>query len=148
MAKVDDLLAQKEHALHHIGPKDSVLAALGIMREKGIRAVVVLDGGRLVGIIAERDCALKVLLPGLDAGRTAVEQVMTHDVITVTPSTSLERCMVEMTTRSIRHLPVVQGSRVIGMVSIGDVVKETMREQARHIGYLESYIKGHGVPYH
>jgi CBS domain-containing protein len=148
MAKVEDLLAQKEEALHHIGPKDSVLAALGIMRDKRIRAVVVLDEGRLVGIIAERDCALKVLLTGLDAGRTAVEQVMTHDVITVTPSTSLERCMVEMTTRSIRHLPVVQGPRVIGMVSIGDVVKETMREQARHIGYLESYIKGHGVPYH
>ncbi len=147
MTKVGDVLAHKEDALFHVGPKDTVLSALEIMRERRIRAVVVLDERRLVGIVAERDCALKVLLPGLDASRTTVEQVMTHDVVTVTPSTTLDRCMVEMTTRSIRHLPVVHGTRVIGMVSVGDVVKETMREQARHIGYLESYIKGHGVPY-
>ena len=147
MAKVGDVLAQKEDALYHVAPKDSVLSALDIMRARRIRAVVVLDEGRLVGIVAERDCALKVLLPGLDAARTTVEQVMTHDVVTVTPTTSLERCMVEMTTRSIRHLPVLHGTRVIGMISVGDVVKETMREQTRHIGYLESYIKGHGVPY-
>jgi len=147
MAKVGDVLAQKEDVLHHVAPKDTVLSALEIMRARRIRAVVVLDEGRLVGIVAERDCALKVLLPGLEAARTTVEQVMTHDVVTVTPTTSLDRCMVEMTTRSIRHLPVVHGARVIGMISVGDVVKETMREQTRHIGYLESYIKGHGVPY-
>jgi CBS domain-containing protein len=147
MPKVADVLGHKELALYHMGPHDTVLSALEIMRERRIRAVVVLDGGRLVGIVAERDCALKVLLPGLDAGSTTVEQVMTHDVVTVTPDTSLDRCMVEMTTRSIRHLPVVDGSRVVGMISVGDVVKEMMREQARHIGYLESYIKGHGVPY-
>ncbi|MFN9772979.1 MAG: CBS domain-containing protein [Burkholderiales bacterium] len=147
MAKVGDVLAQKEDALHYVAPTDTVLSALEIMSARRIRAVVVLDEGRLVGIVAERDCALKVLLPGLEAARTTVEQVMTHDVVTVTPTTSLDRCMVEMTTRSIRHLPVVHGARVIGMISVGDVVKETMREQTRHIGYLESYIKGHGVPY-
>lgn len=147
MAKVGDVLAQKEDALYHVGPKDTVLTALQMMRERKIRAVVVLEDSRLVGIIAERDCALKVLLPGLDAAKTTVEQVMTHDVVTVTPTTTLERCMVEMTTRSIRHLPVLQGPRVIGMISVGDVVKETMRQQTLHIGYLESYIKGHGVPY-
>ena len=147
MPKVGDVLAHKEEALYHVAPKDTVLTALEMMRERKIRAVVVLDEGRLVGIVAERDCALKVLLPGLDARHTTVEQVMTHDVVTVTPTTTLDRCMVEMTTRSIRHLPVMLGARVVGMISVGDVVKEMMREQARHIGYLESYIKGHGVPY-
>lgn len=147
MAKVDEVLAQKEPALHHVTPTDTVFTALEIMRERKIRAVVVLDEGRLVGIVAERDCALKVLLPGRDAKHTSVADVMTRDVITVSPSDPIERCMVEMTGRNIRHLPVVKDARVIGMISVGDVVKETMREQARHIGYLESYIKGHGVPY-
>ncbi len=147
MAKVDEVLAQKETALYHVTPTDSVLTALQIMRERKIRPVVVLDEERLVGIVSERDCALKVLLPGLDATRTSVGEVMTRDVITVALSDPIERCMIEMTGRSIRHLPVVQDGRVIGMISVGDVVKEAMREQARHIGYLESYIKGHGVPY-
>ena len=147
MSKVDEVLAQKEPALHHVTPADTVLTALQIMRERKIRAVVVLDEERLVGSVSERDCALKVLLPGLDAKITSVAEVMTGDVITVAPSDPIERCMVEMTGRSIRHLPVMQDGRVIGMISVGDVVKEAMREQARHIGYLESYIKGHGVPY-
>lgn len=147
MAEVDEVLAQKELALHHVTPTDSVLTALQIMRERKLRAVVVLDEERLVGVVSERDCALRVLLPGLDATRTWAAEVMTRDVITVAPSDPIERCMVEMTGRSIRHLPVVQDGRVIGMISVGDVAKEAIREQARHIGHLESYIKGHGVPY-
>ena len=147
MAKVGEVLAQKEPALHHVTPTDSVLTALQIMRERKVRAVVVLDEERLVGSVSERDCALKVLLPGLDAKITSVAEVMTGDVITVAPSDPIERCMVEVTGRSIRHLPVVQDGRVIGMISVGDVVKEAMREQSRHIGYLERCIKGHGVPY-
>jgi CBS domain-containing protein len=101
-----------------------------------------MDGPRLVGIMSERDCALKVALPGRRAEETRVSEIMTHTVVTVEPGQPLEDCMQQMTERDIRHLPVLDQGRVIGMVSIGDVVKETLKQQRYLIQQLESYIGG------
>jgi len=147
MVTVADVLAQKPAAMHAVPPETPVQRVLEMMREHKVRSIMVLEGDALTGIVAERDCALKVLLPGLPPGTTAVRDVMTREVVTVGPGDSLERCMLEMTRRSIRHLPVREGSRVVGMISVGDVVKELMRQQEQHIRYLETYIKGHAAAY-
>jgi len=147
MATVQSCIAQKPHVLHCLGPQDTVQAALQLMSDHRVRSVMVIEGGALKGIVSERDCALKVLLPGLDARSTPLAAVMTGDPVTVGLRDSLEHCMREMTTRSIRHLPVVEGGAVIGMISIGDIVKDIMRQQEQHIRYLETYIKGHSASY-
>ena len=110
-----------------------------------VRSVVVLDGERLIGIVSERDCALKVLLDGRKATETQVKEIMTADVITVSEEQTVDHCMRQMTSKNIRHLPVCTGAHVVGMVSVGDVVKQVIREPNEHISYLEAYIKGHGA---
>ncbi|MFN5511602.1 MAG: CBS domain-containing protein [Burkholderiales bacterium] len=147
MIKVHDVLASKPPALFSLDPSQTVQAALELMRDRKVRAVIVTSAGRLVGIVAERDCALKVLLEGRNAADVTLASIMTREVVTVAPEDGLDHCMQLMATRSIRHLPVIRGETLVGMVSVGDIVKETIREQARHIHYLESYIKGHGVQY-
>ena len=144
MITVKDLLAQKtQRDICHVVVSDTVQKVLEMMREHTIRAVVVLDdAGHLIGIVSERDCALKVLLKGLRAVDTSVNDIMTADVITVSEEDSVDHCMHHMTTKSIRHLPVCKDGKVIGMVSVGDVVKELIRHQAELIGYLEGYIRG------
>ena len=140
MISIQQLLEQKSSELFHIGPNDSVLAALEILAEKKVGALIVMDGDKLVGILSERDCAFKVTLKGRSATDTRVSEVMSATVFTVDPKTSLEQCMTEMNDRDFRHLPVVASDKVIGMVSIGDVSKELMREKAELITYLETYV--------
>jgi CBS domain-containing protein len=142
MITIRQLLATKSQDLYTVSAGDTVAAALELLARHRIGALIVMDGDRLEGIVSERDCALKVTLPGRAASSVQVGEIMTRSVITVLPSQPLEDCMQQMTERDIRHLPVVEGGRVVGMVSIGDVVKEVLRQQRYLIQQLESYIRG------
>ena len=144
MSSVKTCLARKSGEIHSLSSGDTVQLALETMRGRRIRSVVVVDEGRLIGIVSQGDCAIRVLLPGLDAAQTPISAIMTRDPLTVGLDTSIDQCMKIMMTRSIRHLPVVDEGRVIGMISIGDVVKDIMQQQGELIKYLETYIKGHG----
>lgn len=135
----------KPSMLVSVNPDDPVLIALQLMRDQRVRAVLVLDGGRLKGIVTQGDCAIKVLLPGLDAKRVTVKEIMTVEPMTVKLSDPLEACMGLMASRNFRHLPVVETDKVVGVVSIGDVVKDHIRQMGQQIGFLETYIKGHGA---
>jgi len=135
----------KPTELVSVGPDDMVVTALQLMRDKRVRAVLVLEADQLLGIVTQGDCAIKVLLPGLDANRVAVRDVMTSQPMTVRLADPLEACMGLMATRNFRHLPVLEADKVVGVVSIGDVVKDTMRQMGQQISFLETYIKGHGA---
>jgi CBS domain-containing protein len=115
------------------------------MKERRVRSVLVLDAERLVGIITQGDCAIRVLLTGRDARATPVSEVMTADPMTVKLSDQLEACMGLMASRNIRHLPVLEAGSVVGVVSIGDIVKDMIRQLGEQVSYLETYIKGHGA---
>ncbi|MFM8769318.1 MAG: CBS domain-containing protein [Rubrivivax sp.] len=145
MATVAQCLQSKPSVLVAVRPGDPVVLALQSMRDHRVRAVLVMEDDRLVGIITQGDCAIKVLLPGADAKTTLVRDVMTRDPMTVKPADPLEACMGLMANRGFRHLPVVDGGRVIGVVSVGDVVKDSIRRMGEQIGFLETYIKGHGA---
>ena len=147
MSSVKACLARKSGQIHSLRSSDSVQLALETMRGRRIRSVMVIDEGRLAGIVSQGDCAIRVLLPGLDAAQTPVSAIMTRDPLTVGLDTTIDQCMKIMMTRSIRHLPVVDEDRVIGMISIGDVVKDIMPQQGELIKYLDTYIKGHSVEY-
>jgi CBS domain-containing protein len=116
-----------------------------MMREQRIRSVLVIEGGALKGIVTQGDCAIKVLLQGRSAESVSVREVMTAAPLTVTLDDTLERCMNVMASRNIRHLPVTQADKVVGVVSIGDIVKDIIEQQGSQIKYLETYIKGHGA---
>ncbi|MBR0658631.1 CBS domain-containing protein [Neoroseomonas oryzicola] len=140
MNTVKDALAQKRGALIHVRSDEMVVEALLKMRDNRVRSVLVIDEGVLVGIITQGDCAIKVLLPGLDAKQTPVRQVMTANPVTVQPDDRLEGCMTMMAARGFRHLPVVDAGKVVGVISIGDVVKEIIRYLERNVGDLMGYI--------
>ncbi|MDP1525017.1 MAG: CBS domain-containing protein [Rhodocyclaceae bacterium] len=126
-----------------IAPGDTVLAALKLMAEKGIGAVVVMDGDKLAGIFSERDYARKVVLFGKNSTDTKVAEVMTEKVFYVSPEHTVEQVMALMTDKRIRHMPVLDAQqRVLSLVSLGDMVKETIAEQAFKIEQLERYIAG------
>lgn len=144
MATVQQCLNEKPSRLVSVCSSDPVALALQQMRDNRVRAVLVIDEGRLAGIITQGDCAIKVLLPGRDATQTLVREVMTAQPMTVRPSDPLEACMGLMATRGYRHLPVMDGEKLVGVVSVGDVVKDSMRRMGEQIGFLETYIKGHG----
>ena len=127
MNTVKDALAQKSGALIHVRSGDMVVEALRQMRDNRVRSVLVIDDDVLVGIVTQGDCAIKVLLPGLDAKQTPVGQVMTGDPVTVKPDDQLEGCMAMMAARGFRHLPVLDAGKVVGVISIGDVVKDIIR---------------------
>jgi CBS domain-containing protein len=147
MTTVKTCLEQKPKPtlLVRVTPDDRVVTALQLMRDNRVRAVLVMEGTQLKGIITQGDCAIKVLLPGLDAKQVAVRDVMTPDPMTVKPSDPLEACMGLMAARNFRHLPVLDGGKVVGVVSVGDVVKDNIRQMGQQISFLETYIKGHGV---
>lgn len=148
MIKVKDLLNKKsQRTILSVAPTDSVQTILEMMLANTIRSVVVLEKGGLVGIVSERDCALKVLLNSKPAAETTAADIMTRDVYTVSGEETLDDCMRSMMSKNIRHLPVCKDNAVVGMVSVGDVVKEVISQQTEHITYLEGYIKGHGVAY-
>jgi CBS domain-containing protein len=142
---VKNALAQKNSTLVHVRSDEMVFKALQLMRDNRVRSVLVIDDGVLVGIITQGDCAIKVLLPGLDAKESVVSSVMTRDPMTVKLSDPLEACMGLMAARGFRHLPVLDAGKVVGVISIGDVVKDIIREMGHTISFLETYIKGHGV---
>jgi CBS domain-containing protein len=141
MLSVQQLLDQKPKGIHSIGPDEPVLAAIRKMAEHHIGALLVMSGDRLVGILSERDYARKVVLLGRSSTETKVEAIMTGKVISVTPKQDAHDCMRLMTDKRIRHLPVVNGDRVVGVLSIGDLVRAVIEEQERTIADLESYIR-------
>lgn len=147
MSTVSSCLSRKSGQIFSLPSGATVLQALQMMREHRVRAIVIIDDGRLAGIVSQGDCAIRVLLPGREADSTLVSEIMTRDPLTVTPQHSVDHCMKVMMSRSIRHLPVVESGRVTGMVSIGDVVKDIMQQQGELIKYLETYIKGHSFEY-
>lgn len=142
MKTVQQLLDSKAHRLVSVSPDTTVYDALKLMADKEIGAVVVLDGERLAGIFSERDYARKVILFGKSSRETRVSEIMTSKVVCVRPSNTVDECMALMTDKRIRHLPVLEGKRVIGVISIGDVVKEMLAEQQFIIQQLEHYIAG------
>lgn len=144
MNTVKNVLAQKGGMLIHVRSDDMVVEALQRMRDNRVRSVLVMDDDVLVGIVTQGDCAIKVLLPGLDAKQTPVGQVMTANPTTVKPDDPLEGCMAMMAARGFRHLPVLDAGKVVGVISIGDVVKEVIRGLERNVGDLMGYIMTDG----
>jgi CBS domain-containing protein len=140
MATVTQLLGLKPKGIFSIAPDAPVLEAIRAMAEHGVGALLVMQGEKLVGILSERDYARKVILMGRSSSDTLVNQIMTAQVITVEPSATTQHCMQIMTDRRVRHLPVVEGNRVVGMLSIGDLVRSVLAEQAQTIEQLENYI--------
>ncbi len=127
-----------------VSPDAAVFDALKLMSEKNVGALAVMDGDRLVGIMSERDYARKVILKGKSSPMTPVRDIMTPDPIVVHPDQTLRECMELMTTHRVRHLPVVENEKVVGLISIGDVLKEIISEQATFIKDLQNYIEGRG----
>ena len=133
-------LIERKPGVVSIAPHESVFTALERMAEHDIGALVVLDGPVLAGVLSERDYARKVILLGKSSRDMRVSEIMTHKVVCVGPDQTVDQCMAVMTERRCRHLPVLEGKRVIGVLSIGDLVKETISEQQFQIAQLESYI--------
>jgi CBS domain-containing protein len=144
MNNVKSALARKAGRLIRVRSGDMVVEALRQMRDNRVRSVLVVDDDALVGIVTQGDCAIKVLLPGLDARQTPVSQVMTRNPVTVKPDHSLESCMAMMASRGFRHLPVMDGGKVVGVISIGDVVKDVIRELEQNVGDLMGFIMKDG----
>jgi CBS domain-containing protein len=142
MTTVNDLLRVKGNDVWSIGPDASVYEALALLAEKDVGALAVVDAGRLVGIVSERDYARKVILKGKTSRETPVREIMTEKVLWVRLDHSIEECMALMTNRRVRHLPVLDEGRLIGMISIGDVVKAIISEQEFMIEQLANYITG------
>lgn len=142
MRLVKHLLETKPRVIHAIEPDRPVLEAIRLMADKHIGALLVMRGERLVGIVSERDYARKVILNGRSSADTPVSEIMTAAVLTVGSGDSAHRCMRLMTEQRIRHLPVVEGERVVGVLSIGDLVKAVITEQAEQLEQLQRYIVG------
>jgi CBS domain-containing protein len=142
MTSVAHLLHAKGHAVWSIPPDASVYEAIKLMADKGVGALLVMEGQKLVGIVSERDYARKVILQGKSSRDTPVRDIMTDKVFYVRPEQTVEECMALMTAQRIRHLPVLDGDRVIGVVSIGDLVRAVISEQEVRIQQLEQYIMG------
>lgn len=142
MRNVRHLLETKGYEIWSIKPDRTVFEALERMAEKGVGALLVMKDKDLAGIFSERDHARRVDIEGKRAQDTTVSDVMTTDVLTVTPEQSIDECMAVMTEQRVRHLPVVEEGQVIGVISIGDVVKEVIAEQEFRIEQLQNYISG------
>lgn len=140
MDTVHKLLDTKGRDVWSIALDASVFEAIELMAEKGCGALLVMQGRELVGIISERDYARKVILAGRSSKSTRVRDIMSSPVVTADPSHKVEQCLSMMTDKRIRHLPVLENKKVVGVISIGDVVKEMLSEQAMLIQQLESYI--------
>ena len=142
MLRVRHLLARKGHDVWSVDGDEPVLEAIQIMADRHVGALPVLRNDELVGVISERDYARKVILMGRSSAETPVWQIMTAPVITVTPDDTVKECMQVMTERRIRHLPVLEGGRMAGMISIGDLVRAVIEEQKETIEQLEKFIAG------
>ena len=142
MESISQLLDLKGHNVWSVAPQDQVFEAIRVMAEKGVGALLVIDNDRLVGIVSERDYARKVILVGKSSKSTHVEEIMTADPVTVTPRQSVDECLSIMTARKFRHLPVVDGDELVGVLSLGDLVKSIIEDQKHQIDSLEHYISG------
>ncbi len=141
MSTVRQVLAGKSAAIYSVTPEAAVLEAIQAMAEHRVGALLVMQGTQLIGVVSERDYARKVILLGRSSSDTPVRTIMSSPVITVSPDDSVAHCMQLMTERHVRHLPAVEEGRVIGMVSIGDLVKAVIAEQRAQIEQLENYIR-------
>lgn len=142
MKLVKHLLDSKDKTIFSVGPDASVLDAIKIMAEKTIGSVLVMQGDTMLGIVTERDYARKIIVKGRSSESTPVSDIMTADVLSVTPDKSVNDCMAIMTRKKIRHLPVVDDGPVVGMISIGDLVEAIISDQKEEIEQLEQYISG------
>ncbi len=140
MAILKQVLQSKGHDVWSVGPEDSVYDAMQMMADKDVGALVVTDGDSLVGVFSERDYARKVILRGRSSKDTKVKEIMTSRVAYARPEQSVEECMALMTEKHIRHLPVMDGEKLLGFISIGDLVKSIIEEQQHTIAQLEQYI--------
>jgi len=140
--RVSDLLSRKGQGYLGIGPGAMAYDALQLMAEKNVGALLVMEEGTLVGVFSERDYARKVILKGKSSKSTTVEELMSSPPICAGPAMTMHECMVLMTTHHVRHLPVLEGCSITGVVSIGDVVAAIIRDQEKTIHQLENYIAG------
>lgn len=140
MHTLRQLLGSKTPEVYAVAPGDSVIDAIRLMAEKGVGAVLVMEGAQLVGIVSERDYARKIVLHGRSSSDTSVRDIMTAEVVTVGPQHTVEHCMQVVTEHRIRHLPVVEGDEVIGVISIGDLVKAVIEDQKVQLDELQRYI--------
>jgi CBS domain-containing protein len=139
---IRQILASKGSEVTTIDPQALVFDALTVMGEKNIGALVVVEAGQVVGVFSERDYSRKVILQGKTSRTTTVREILSQPVITITPDDSIEECMERMTVHRIRHLPVMEGGKMVGVVSIGDVVNWIMHAQRHAIQQLTGYISG------
>ena len=142
MKTVDQILDSKGHDVWSVDPRDTVFDSLRSMSDKGVGSMLVMEGDKLVGIVTERDYARKVILEGKSSKKTPVSEIMSSKVLCVSPDRTVEECMALMTDKRARHLPVVDHKRVVGVVSIGDLVKAMISEQQVLIDQLQHYITG------
>ena len=145
MTTVKKIIAQKPSARFSVSSQDPVEKVLLMMRDNRVRSVLVIDDGSLVGIVSQGDCAIKVLLPYKNPKQVPASDIMTAKPLTVSFTNSLEECMAIMVHKHIRHLPVVDKNKVVGVISVGDIVKSIMEHQDNQIKFLETYIRGHGA---
>jgi CBS domain-containing protein len=139
---VKDVLQTKGHDVLSITPDATVYEALKIMADKNVGALVVLNGEAVAGLLSERDYARKVILHGKSSKEMQVREIMTAKVYYMRPEQTLQDCMAQMTDKRVRHLPVLEGTRLVGIISIGDVVKEIIADHESTIKLLENYITG------
>src|SRR5256714_12988573 len=139
---ISAILSQKAGEIYSVSPADSVFDAVSLLDQKNIGAVLVMDGEKLVGMLSERDYTRKVMLRGKRSRETKVAEIMSTDLKVVSPREAVEDCLRLMTDKRIRHLPVVDGDKVVGVISIGDLVKWVISCQSAAIAHLESYIHG------
>lgn len=142
MRNVRHLLESKGNEVYSVAPDAPVVEAIRLMAQRGIGALVVLDGERLAGVVSERDYARKVVLQGRSSSTTRVLEIMTPDVVQVGLDDTVDHCMKLVTDRRLRHLPVVQDHHVVGVVSIGDLVKAVIEDQQEELDQLQRYIAG------
>jgi CBS domain-containing protein len=140
--KIGALIEKKGARVWSLGPTATIYDALAMMAEKGVGALLIVDEGQLLGILSERDYARKVLLKGRSSRDTAVTEIMSSPVVSVSPSQTVEECMHIVTDKRIRHLPVMENGRIVGIVSIGDLVNWVITAQRETIHHLEAYIAG------
>ncbi|MGI9262560.1 MAG: CBS domain-containing protein [Woeseiaceae bacterium] len=142
MKTVQDILNHKGSDIFSVRPDETVFDSLQLMADKGVGALLVMDGEKLVGIVTERDYARKVILEGKSSRTSAVEEVMTRRVLCASPERTVDECMALMTDKRARHLPVLDHKHVVGVISIGDLVKAMLSEQQVLIDQLQHYISG------
>src|SRR5580658_1331066 len=140
MAIASQLLKHKGRLIYSVTPEAPVLEAIRLMAEHGVGALLVMQGEKLIGVISERDYARKVILKGRSSNETPVSQIMSSPVLTVRADQSVNECMRLMTENRVRHLPVIDDERVVGVLSIGDLVRAVLEEQQQTIAQLEQYI--------